>query len=138
MSAHTLLSVIVLLFGLCVTTIHADSSNKITATGSPQSAYRYTAAELAEEAIEAYQALGTNNVASAKEILLNAIINYIEDNERGGSSVTYTTKIVQKETQVRERFTKIYSEMIKPQQQNIEQGAGVVREPRSGARVPQP
>ena len=100
-----------LLIGVGVLALHAAFPEKPPAN----TPYRYTAVELAEEAIDAYEALGTNDIASAKEILLNAIINYIEDDERGGAAVTSSTKIEQKAEQVRERFRAIYSELIKSQ-----------------------
>jgi hypothetical protein len=108
------LLVALLCVGLGVLALHADPSSKTKRKHTSHMPYRYTSAELAEEAIEAYQALGTNDVALAKTILLNAIVNYIEDDQRGGSAVTSEVKIDQKENRVREEFRKIYSDLMKP------------------------
>ena len=98
-----------------VLALHAASSENPTPEEGTHTPYRYTAVELAEEAIDAYEALGTNDVAAAKETLLNAILNYIEDDERGGAAVKSTEKIDQKAKRVRERFRKLYAELIKSQ-----------------------
>jgi hypothetical protein len=110
-----LLPVVVLLIGLYALALHANSTDKATATEKSPTPYRYTAVELAEETIDAYEALETNDVALAKEILLNAIVNYIEDDERGRSAVTSETKIDQKAKRVRGRFRAIYAELMKSQ-----------------------
>ena len=104
----------VLLFGLSVLILHAGSSDKATPS-TPSSSFRYTAVELAEESIEAYEALETNNVALAKEILMNAIVNYIEDDERGGSAVKSDSVVEQKAMRVRDKFSRIHSGILKSQ-----------------------
>jgi len=101
--------------GLGVLALYADPSDKAKRKHTSYMPYRYTAVELAEETIEAYQALETNDVSLAKTILLNAIANYIEDDERGGSAVTSEAQIDQKEKRVREEFRRIYSDLMKSQ-----------------------
>ena len=47
-----------------VLALHAASSENPTPEEGTHTPYRYTAVELAEEAIDAYEALGTNDVAA--------------------------------------------------------------------------
>ena len=115
MQYSRIISATVLLIGVGVLALHAASSEKLPAKERPETPYRYTAVELAEEAIDAYEALGTNDVASAREILLHAIVNYIEDDERGGATVKSDTKIDEKAKLVRDRFRTIYAELITSQ-----------------------
>ena len=105
-----------LCMGLFVLALYAAPSHKAKRKHTSHLPYRYTAVELAEEAIEAYQALETNDVSLAKTILLNAIVNYIEDDERGYSAVTSEAKIDQKEKRVRKEFMRIYSDLMKSQE----------------------
>jgi hypothetical protein len=110
MKHSTIIPLTIITIGLGVLGLHANSAAEPTEKDKIQMRYRYIAAELAEETIEAYQALEANDVELTKKILLNAIVNYIED-ERGGSGMA-DAKTVKKEERVREEFRKIYSDLM--------------------------
>lgn len=107
--------VAILFAGLLFFALYSYAGEEARKEDGATTPYRYTALEMAEEALEAYQALETNDITQAKQILIEAVLNVIEAEEYGGSSMSLE-KVEAKSKSVRDSFRKIYSTLLQTDQ----------------------